>query len=251
VHALDLAPRFARLLCPVQTLDGALEMGWLDQALAGQGMAVLWCGADALATPLSYQQHQRLDEVGAAFAAHGWPVRMRRSGGGVVPQGPGILNLTLAYPCAGTPGTQAQAVYRHLCATLACALGALGIATDTRAVQGSFCDGRFNLAVTQGGDVRKIAGTAQYWRRAGGVQAVLAHALLLLDADPYQLCELCSRFEAELGSARRYDPNALTSVARCWQHAHPGAAVPPDLGQQFTRHVALALGQLPIEPFPH
>ena len=250
MDSVDATPRFAHLLCPDQALDGALEIGWLDQALGGQNTAVLWRGTGALVAPLSYQQHKGLDAVTAAFAARGWPVRLRRSGGGVVPQGPGILNLSLAYACAGAAGTQAQAVYRHLCGALASALGALGIAADTRAVEGSFCDGRFNLAVTHGGITRKIAGTAQYWRRAGGVQAVLAHALLLLDADSRQLSELCSSFEAELGSARRYDPNALTSVVQAWQQAHPNADVPPDLGQQFTRHLALALGQLPVQTVP-
>ena len=246
----DAAPRFAQLLCPSQPLDGALEMGWLDQALGGEPTAVVWHGTGSLVAPLSYQHHSRLDAVSAAFAGRGWPVRLRRSGGGVVPQWPVILNLSLAYACAGAAGTQAQTVYQHLCAALASALGALGIVAHTRAVEGSFCDGRFNLAVTHDGITRKIAGTAQYWKRAGGVQAVLAHALLLLDADPRQLSGLCSSFEAELGSARRYDPNAMTSVAQAWQQAHPGERVPADLGQQFTHHLAPALGQESVQPVP-
>lgn len=225
-------------------------MGWLDQALGGEPTAVVWIGSGALVVPLSYQQHSRLDAVSAVFASRGWPVRLRRSGGGVVPQGPGILNLTLAYACAGAAGTRAQTVYQHLCVALSNALGSLDIVTDTRAVDGSFCDGRFNLAVTHGGIARKIAGTAQYWKRSGGVQAVLAHALLLVDADPRQLSELCSSFEAALGSARRYDANAVTSVAQAWQEAHPGMRVPDDLGQQFTRQLALALGQETVQPVP-
>jgi hypothetical protein len=43
---------------------------------------------------------------------------------------------------------------------------------------------------------------------------VLAHALLLVDADVDQLSARANAFEAALGSARRYRADALTTVAR-------------------------------------
>lgn len=204
-------------------------MAWLDAALEGQATAALWTGETALVAPLSYRRHALLDTACAASAERGWSVRLRRSGGGVVPQGPGVLNVTLAYPCAGTAGDLAEPVYAHLCQLLAKALARQGIAALATSVQGSFCDGRFNLAVNQQGTARKIAGTAQYWRRAGGRQAVLAHALLLVDADPAHLSAQANQFEDALASGRHYDADALTSVAQCWQQAHPCSNSPTDL----------------------
>lgn len=204
-------------------------MQWLDAALEGQATAALWTGVPALVAPLSYRRHVQLEAACDASKARSWPVRLRRSGGGVVPQGPGILNVTLAYPCAGAAGDMAEPVYAHLCQLLSRALAGLGVAAQARKVQGSFCDGRFNLAVSHQGTHRKIAGTAQYWRRASGRQAVLAHALLLVDADPKHLSTLANQFEDALASSRQYAADALTSVAQCWQQAHPGSSCPVEL----------------------
>lgn len=201
--------------------DGeAPELDWLDAALGGEPRAVLWQAARGIVVPLSYQRDaQALERACGASADRGWPVRLRRSGGGAVPQGAGIVNLSLAYPLAGTAGTHAEAVYARLCRMLAGALARFGVEAEAAEVRGSFCDGRFNLAVAG----RKIAGTAQYWRRRGDAHAVLAHALLIADADPAAITEPLNRFEADLGSARRYDPSVITSIA-----AEAGAPVPLD-----------------------
>ena len=220
-------------------------MQWLEQALEGRSTAALWTSPPGLVAPLSYRRHAQLEAACAASSAQGWPVRLRRSGGGVVPQGPGILNVTLAYPCTGAAGDMAERVYVHLCQLLTNALAKLGIAAFPSSVQGSFCDGRFNLAVNHQGSTRKIAGTAQYWRRAKGRQAVLAHALLIVDADPLHLSAQANQFEAALESGRQYDADALTSVAQCWSNARPGLALPRDLSfnifSAVTQHIAASL----------
>ena len=220
-------------------------MQWLDAALEGHATAALWTGQSGLVAPLSYRRHAQLEAACAASKARGLPVRLRRSGGGVVPQGPGILNITLAYPCAGAVGDMAERVYAHLCQLITNALTRLGIAAFPCSVQGSFCDGRFNLAVSHRGSTRKIAGTAQYWRRGNGRQAVLAHALLIVDADPLHLSAQANQFEAALESGRHYDANAMTSVAQCWSDAHPGSALPRDLSINIfgavMQHIAASL----------
>lgn len=237
-------PRWAQVFCPDEAIAGELELEWLELALDGRATAALWTGVPGLVAPLSYRRHAELEAACAASAARGWPVRLRRSGGGVVPQGPGILNLSLAYPCAGRPGDLAEAVYADLCAVLADALGGMGIVAAAQAVDGSFCDGRFNLAVADGdGAARKIAGTAQYWRHAAGRHAVLAHALLIVDADPVFLSAAANRFEAALGSGRQYDAGALTSVALAWSAAHSGEPRPADLSTEVSRRIAAALMQ--------
>lgn len=231
-----------QVLRPAAPLDGERELDWLEDALAGRAIAALWEGRQGLVAPLSYRRHDTLAMACAAAAARGWPVRLRRSGGGVVPQGPGILNLTLAYPCAGAPGDWSEAVYADLCQVVATALATLGIAASARAVDGSFCDGRFNLAVGRARP-RKIAGTAQYWRRRGEQQAVLAHALLIVDAAPDALTAEANRFETDLGSGRQYDSRALTSVAEAWAAARPDAGAFPEAASAssssaLTQHLA-------------
>jgi lipoate-protein ligase A len=186
------------------------ESALLDLAAAGRAVAHLWEAPLGLVAPRSYRRYAQLAQVQADFARHGVAVELRPSGGGVVPQGPGILNMSLAFPVSQPIGSLSDAIYRRLCAILQTALAGLGVRAAPLAVAGSFCDGRYNLAV--GG--RKIAGAAQYWRRRGANgHAVLAHAVLLVDADPVAATGLANAFEAALGSGRAYDPDAVTSVA--------------------------------------
>jgi lipoate-protein ligase A len=206
----QLRPRWSRVWHAAAPLDGTQEIEWLNAALEGESSAVLWQGARGLVVPGSYRRHADFEPVCAQFAARGWPVRVRRSGGGLVPQGPGIVNVSLAYATAGPAHGGFDAVYLHLCGVLARALQALGIEAGPRTVTGSFCDGRYNLAV----GTRKIAGTAQYWRRAKDRHAVLAHALLLVDADVEQLTHVTNQLESALQSGRVYRADALTSVMR-------------------------------------
>jgi lipoate-protein ligase A len=204
--------------------DGpAAEAQWL-QRVAGSGRAAahLWQGRSALVLPRSYMQSPGWAEATAASAQAGWPVQLRASGGGLVPQGPGVLNLSLMWPAHSARPVDSEAVYQGLCAELAAAFARLGLVATAQAVSGSFCDGRYNLAV--GG--AKLVGTAQSWRRVAGVPTVLAHAVLLVDADPVALTARCNTLEVALGRAARYRPEAITSVAQAWQRAHPGAALP-------------------------
>jgi len=186
--------------------DGiAHEAAWLSSAAAaGRAIAHLWQGEPGLVVPRSYTRQPGWAEASSAFA-----VQVRSSGGGLVPQGPGVWNLSLVWPVPSATPTDTDGVYRALCHELSTALACLGLASAPRAVEGSFCDGRFNLAA--GG--RKLVGTAQSWRRVDGRPMALAHAVIVVTADPAGLTERANAFEAALGSGRRYRADALTSVA--------------------------------------
>ena len=149
-------------------------------------------------------------------AARGWPVWLRRSGGGLVPQGPGIINLSLAWPVQQPLGEAAEPIYHSLCAVLQRTLARFGVASHARAVSGSFCDGRYNLACGEGAEARKIVGTAQYWRplAAGGGHVVLAHAVILIDADLSAAHQAANAFEAQLGSERVYCADKTVTLAQ-------------------------------------
>ena len=63
---------------------------------------------------------------------------------------------------------------------------------------------------------------------AAGHPVVLAHAVIVVDADPLALTEAANAFERDLGSGRRYRAEVLTSVALAWRQTH-GSAPPQDL----------------------
>jgi len=228
------------------------EEALIARAASGDAVAHIWTAPVSLIVPRSYQRYPALADARAASAQRGCPVWMRLSGGGLVPQGPGILNLSLAYPVRAPMGALAEPVYLHLCAILADALNTLGVLTQYQAVEGSFCDGRFNLAWGPGNDARKIAGTAQYWRRVAQPAserdepryAVLAHAVLLVNADPIEINDRANAFEAAIGSGRRYEEMTVVTVAQAL--AYECFHVPADLQTRVRDAIARRVAQAPL-----
>ena len=190
----------------------AADNDLLDLAARGRAVARIWDAPPSLIAPRSYGRLALFEQACTDFARRGVPVGLRLSGGGLVPQGPGILNVSLA--CSVEHGIEhyGESAYRRLCAIVQRALDRFAIHTEPSAVSGAFCDGRYDLAV----DGRKIAGAAQYWKHAGPQRRiVLAHAIVLVDPDLEHVTDLANQFEAVLASGRAYDAEALTSVARC------------------------------------
>ncbi len=213
--------------------DGpAQELVWMQGAArSGRAAAHLWHGLPGLIVPRSYQRAPHWRDACAHSAVLGWPVHVRASGGGLVPQGPGVLNLSLVWPVAAQPSI--DGTYRALCDELRAAFARLGVKALPQPVQGSFCDGRFNLAV----DGAKLVGTAQCWRRVEGVQVVLAHALVLVDADVDALTARCNAFEAALGHERRYREHALTNLV-CAGAGAAAVLAEVVIAEQFARVLA-------------
>lgn len=212
-------------------VDGmAREAEWMaGSAASGRAAAKIWSAPQGLVVASSYERLPNFRAACRASAAAGWPVQVRGSGGGIVPQGPGVLNFSLVWRSDSATPNRTDAIYTALCDRLAAALARLGIMATAGPVPGSFCDGRFNLAV--GG--RKLVGTAQSWRRVAGVPVVLAHAVILAICDTAMLSERANTFEAAAGSARRYRVDTATSVARAWSDAHAQATPAADLGERL------------------
>jgi lipoate-protein ligase A len=176
----------------------------------------------------------------AESAAAGWPVQVRASGGGLVPQGPGVWNLSLVWAAPGSTPSATDEIYRALTGALAAALARLGIVASAQAVAGSWCDGRFNLAV----EGRKLVGTAQAWRRVAGRPVVLAHAVIVATARPDALAEAANRFEAASCGAPRYRSEAMTSVAEAWRLAHGDAPPAAEIEARLLQAVAEQFARL-------
>ncbi len=69
--------------------------------------------------------------------------------------------------------------------------GEPGLRAGVGAVPGAFCDGRYNLTLER----RKLAGTAQRWRRSrDGRPAVLAHGAVLMDDWREPMADIVNRF---------------------------------------------------------
>lgn len=189
----------------------------MQRVITNGPVACVWQAAQGLVVPRTYLRPASFEDTSKDFAAKGWPISVRHSGGGVVPQGPGILNISLAYAVEGRPLDHSDAAYLRLCRLMQHAISEFGIRTHTQAVHGSFCDGRFNLAWDDGDDARKIAGTAQLWRRQptpddSHVQVVLVHGLLLVATDVHLATQQANMLEVALGHSRRYLPDRATSL---------------------------------------
>ena len=190
------------------------ETGLLDRVdQQQQRFAIIHAAAKGISVPRSYQRNPRFGAACRDLSDAGVPVDVRLSGGGVVPQAPGVINLHLAYPIAANyPLEHAESQYLGLCELIARALAGYGIDATHKPVQGSFCDGRFNLAV----EGKKIAGTAQYWRRNRTATtprfSLLSHAVILVNSDSAALTAMANQFEAALHSPVRYAAEKTTSV---------------------------------------
>jgi len=189
----------------------------MRRAVQAGPVACLWQAEQGLVVPRTYRRHASFSQACMEFAQLGWPVTVRQSGGGLVPQGPGIVNLSLAYAASGAPLNHSDAAYRCICSIISGALAEFGIATRAQAVAGSFCDGRYNLAWGSRDDARKIAGTAQLWRRIAPesgppAQVVLVHALVLAAVDVARITDVANRFEQALGREQRYAPEKIASL---------------------------------------
>ncbi|HEY9280453.1 MAG TPA: lipoate--protein ligase family protein [Eoetvoesiella sp.] len=208
-------------------------------------VASVWEAQQGLVVPRTYQRYERFNEVCQSFEKQAWPITVRQSGGGIVPQGPGIINLSLAYAVDGLPLDHSNAAYELICRVIQQALRKLDIDTQPQAVTGSFCDGRYNLAWGLGDAAKKIAGTAQLWRRVttpSPMQIGLVHALILAGIDVNATTERINRFERELDSGKHYDARKIASLHECQ------TATAPCCGEDFTYVLTrLLIDELSVE----
>lgn len=141
----------------------------------------------------------------ARAASSGPPVAIRLSAGSAVVHHQGTLQISLV---ERMDDAAIVAGYRRLIDLLACALAPLGLRATPCAIEGAYCDGRFNLCVAD----RKIGGTAAFLRSRKGRSVGLFHACLTLSGQVDHDVECVSRFERALGRPVRYDAASHGSV---------------------------------------
>lgn len=182
-----------------------LEWQWMQQAAKdGLPYAHLWQSLPGWVVPKSYLLHaseKLLQQLGC---------QIRSSGGGLVPQGRGIWNLSLVWPVHHFNELDITDIYIDFCKKITEAFKVLGIYAGTGETAGSFCDGKYNLSVNG----QKVAGTAQSWKKINDTHVVLAHAVLLVDIQASSLISAANALENAIGSDKRYDEHAITSIAQ-------------------------------------
>jgi hypothetical protein len=157
-----------------------------------------WCPAKSLS--VSTREAARLGDI-SGFAEE--PIAIRQTGGTVVPQGPGTLNISVISRHKTHPGI--RETYAAVCQALAKGFAAVGIDTEVGARPGSFCDGDFNL-LHRG---RKLVGTAQRWAMgADGTAICLHHCVILTGGDPDSLCRRAEALYDHAGKPTRYTRDA-------------------------------------------
>lgn len=196
---------------PVEALDrDTRRVKAIAQGEQGP-LARLWENPRCLVVTRRETRLPQYDAACRTLAVQGWPVIVRESGGTAVPHDPGILHFSLAFAQGTDQRYDLDQVYQALCEPLRRALAELGLNADYGAVEGAYCDGRYNLRV----DELKVTGTAQRLlaARAPGVQhAVLAQAMLMVQSDAAAGTDRVNQFYELAGDRRHYDPTVSTSI---------------------------------------
>jgi hypothetical protein len=168
---------------------------------------VVWRTHQALIVPRGMSARPCFPEAARAAGALGWDVKERDTGGDLTPQAPGMINVSMAFR-DDTPARSIGRAYRRLLAPVLLFLKEeMGLEAYASAIEGSFCDGDYNVAVAG----RKLGGTAQRWKisrtPAGGSAAdIMAHVALICDMpldgaigainEFYRLCKIDRRIDA-------------------------------------------------------
>jgi lipoate-protein ligase A len=194
--------------------DIAEEMALLEEVLGHpeRGRLRLWRTSPCLVVTALLAHRPEFAGAAAASAQRGWPVVVRRTGGGPVPQTKGTLNISLAYATPRDRAPGIDAAFRHFADATLAALQSCGVTAAVGEIEGSCCPGRYDIAI--GG--RKIIGIAQR-RRQGSkdgrlLSAVLVHAMVWLDGTLDPEIDQLERFLDEAGAPTRFRRDVMGTL---------------------------------------
>ena len=186
--------------------DIAGEMTLLSDVLAHpeRGVLRLWRTSPCLVVTPLLAHRAEFAAAAEASAGRGWPVVVRRTGGGPVPQTAGTLNVSLAYAIQREQTPSIDAAFREFADAILKTLERCGVKGAVGEIEGSCCPGRYDIAI--GG--KKIIGIAQR-RRQGQkegqlLSAVLVHAMVWVDGMLDPAIDLLERFLEEAGTPTRF-----------------------------------------------
>ena len=194
--------------------DIAGEMALLDDVLTQpeRGVLRLWRTSPCLVVTPLLANRPAFAAAAEASARRGWPVVVRRTGGGPVPQTSGTLNVSLAYAVARDRVPSIDAAFKQFADGLLAALKTFGAVGAVGEIEGSCCPGRYDIAI--GG--QKIIGIAQR-RRQGAkdgqlLAAVLVHAMVWAEGSLNPEIDLLERFLEEAGAPTKFRRDVMGTL---------------------------------------
>ena len=167
-----------------------------------------WECPRSLVSPKNLTNRPRFEEASQRLSAEGWQVHLRSTGGDVTPQGSGILNVSHVYATRPGKPVDLKEEYDRLCMPIE---KALGDGASRGWQPGAFCDGEYNVQLNH----LKFAGTAMRIRRCKADRsrnAILAHAIMLIEPVSVEAIEAINRFLSLLDEERQIDLSAHTSL---------------------------------------
>jgi lipoate-protein ligase A len=194
--------------------DIAGEMQLLEDVLARpeRGVLRLWRTSPCLVVTSLLAHRSEFAAAAAASARRGWPVVVRRTGGGPVPQTSGTLNVSLAYACPREKTPTIDAAFKHFADAMLTALQRCGVRGVVGEIEGSCCPGRYDIAI----GTKKIIGIAQR-RRQGSkdgrlLSAVLVHAMVWVEGTLDPEIDRLERFLEEAGAPTKFRRDVMGTL---------------------------------------
>ncbi len=208
-----------------------LELDWFHRLSETASILSIWQPQRALAVTALEAAMPNFSAAADAAARRGFPVQVRRSGGGCVCLGPGTLVISHLY-CSAMSDIDRS--YRDFAARLIAATARLGIVLRVGQVPAAYCDGRFDL----GWNGLKVGGIAQRRRARVGVSNVWVHAVLSVEERSLAYPPQVTAFYRDLGSDRIARHTLTTALERCACAVHAGAEGASDLLARCTDELA-------------
>jgi hypothetical protein len=191
--------------------DIAAEMALLDLAFERPILRIWQTHQCLVVTPLI---GQRAEFAPAAIASEsgGWPVIVRRTGGGPVPLTAGTLNISMCYAMPRVDSHSIDRAFQQLSGPLSATFGRLGLTAETGEISGSCCPGRYDIAING----RKLVGIAQRRRqgRRGDelLTAILVHAMIWIAPGLEAGIEALEDFLAAAGVPTRFERGKMGTL---------------------------------------
>lgn len=174
-----------------------------------------WRCQPALLVTRSETRLPHFEGAAAEMQAAGWPVSLRKSGGGACPLGLGTVQVSVIEVAA--PGAAMNVKYATLAELIQTTLRTYQIVSQTGFVAGAYCPGSYDLAV----EGKKIIGMSQHWfRNRRGIRCVVTAASINIEESPDLLADVVNKFYSKAGSPFRCQAAALTNMRLCGRIAH-------------------------------
>ncbi len=168
----------------------------------------IWQPLPALVVTTAEASHAAFGAAASRAAARGVPVAVRRSGGGAVCLGPGMLVVSHFHT---SMHDDIDASYRSFARRLMAAVQVVGVVLTEEHVARAYCDGKFDLAWCG----LKVGGMAQRRRSRDGASHVWIHAVIAVEPESLRYPEEVAQFYSDSSMPRIADPSRTTCLSLC------------------------------------